>query len=130
MKHQKIQIKLAQLNLAMRHVLRNRMQKQAEASVITDLKKDRDRSLLMDILGGAGKGGLIAGTGTALAYIPAHLSNGASLGDALFYNTLVNGPVATLGGATLGGLYRGLTHNSRKQKAIDKLKELGVESNE
>lgn len=30
-------------------------------------------------------------------------------------------------GATVGGLYRALTHNSRKQKAIDQLKELGIE---
>ena len=31
-------------------------------------------------------------------------------------------------GATVGGLYRALTHNSRKQKAIDQLKELGIDS--
>lgn len=130
--NKQLMIKIAQINKAARWVLNNRaMQKVAEEpSVIQQLKKERDRSLLMDILGGVGKGGLIAGTGTALAYAPVHLLNGASRGDALLTSTLVNGPLAALGGATIGGLYRGLTHNSRKQKAIEQLKELGIESNE
>lgn len=33
-------------------------------------------------------------------------------------------------GGTIGGLWRAATHNSRRQRAIDRLKELGVESEE
>ena len=164
--NQNLQIKLAQLNMAMRHVLRTRqMQKQSSIfglggskkelnkederyKEIGDLLRKRDRSLIRDILGGAGKGSLwglgIGGLGGAtLASIPgADFGRDAELViDGPLVKPLVTGAVSSLGGvlgglgamplgATIGGLSRLVTHNSRKQKAINRLKELGIESNE
>lgn len=97
--NQNLQIKLAQLNLAMRHVLRNRMQKKAglfgpnktneeedRYREIAKLLKQRDKGLFSDLLGGIGKGTLygfgLGGIGGTLAGGLGGYAYRDSLGDA------------------------------------------------
>lgn len=63
-----------------------------------------DKAKMFAQFGGPIGGGLLGGVGGAFKGIPL--------------------------GAIIGGLYRTATHDSRRQNAIDRLKELGVESNE
>lgn len=136
-------IKVAQINKAAKHVLRSRMMKRAgvmmdirgatpEEEEIAKLKKIRDSYGLWEMLKGMGIGGL-AGMG---------LGSGAVLGFAsLASGTLPNGlsdiQAATDGGVTpwlsgglgsiAGGVKGAIDHAQKRQRAIERLKELGVE---
>ena len=142
--NQNLQIKLSQLNMAMRHVLRNRMQKQAgtvmdvrkatpEEDEIAKLKKIRDSYGLWDILKGVGIGGLTgAGLGTGAAVGADMMFNNGALPNGLYDlqqqtgNGLLPWEAGGLG-SVAGGIIGAINHAQKRQRAIERLKELGIE---
>ena len=143
--NKQVLIKLAQLNMAMRHVLRTRqMQKQAgmmvnirkatpEEDEIAKLKKIRDSYGLWSLLKGMGIGGLAgAGLGTGTTVGADMLFNDGFLpnGEGDLQKQTGNGLLPWLAGglgSIAGGVKGAIDHAQKRQRAIERLKELGVE---
>lgn len=138
--NKQVLIKLAQVNLAAKHVLRTRiMQKQAgtmmdirqatpDEEEIAKLKKIRDSYGLWELLKGMGIGGLTGaglGTGAGLASgIVDEIVNPSPYG----YNSVSPSAIWLAGGlgSIAGGVKGAIDHAQKRQRAIERLKELGV----
>ena len=122
----------------------------SEAELIKKLKAERDRSLANDLLRkigwrglqglgiGAGVGGVLgiapgaaygAMLGSNIPDVGMGLGAGAGAVGGVLGGAVGGGYYGTGIGALAGGLESLLTYNNRKQRAIDRLKELGVKDN-
>ena len=133
--------KVAQINKAARHELRTRMMKRAgmmmdirkatpEEEEIQKLKKIRDSYGLWEMLKGMGIGGLAGmGLGQGSAAVIDTISGANS--NYTNKDTLATNPAIpwTAGGygSIAGGIVGALNHAQKRQRAIERLKELGVE---
>ena len=141
--NKQVLIKLAQLNMAMRHVLRTRqMQKQAgtmmdirqatpDEDEIAKLKKLRDSYGLWSLLKGMGIGGLAGvglGQGSALLsdYVNDTISNYDRDNESLTHKNPLTPWLAGGIGSIAGGVKGAIDHAQKRQRAIERLKELGV----
>lgn len=136
-------IKVAQINKAAKHVLRSRMMKRAGVMLnirdatprdeeIAKLKKIRDSYGLWSLLKGMGIGGL---AGVGLGQGSALLSD--AVNDTLIDYDRVKGSLTHKNpltpwlagglGSIAGGVKGAIDHAQRRQRAIERLKELGVE---